>query len=164
MASNAQPGSRLRRKTCNHLGAYLLSRNQFHGPGVDLVETALDFAVPGGLDLLFRPAVPVLKKVLNEPVHLTGRQLTGIFENFCGGAAHGEIVARNRSLKLLPCGLVLDRILKTGAPGLKIEIFGFGADCMVIRIGSTAHRTSPHTPVSLSPRREHDRRNSRARR
>src|ERR1035437_1425485 len=112
-ASNAQPGSRLRRKTCNDLGAYQLPRNQFHGPGIDLVQTALDLAVPGGLNLRSRCVIPLLlKQALNEPVHLAERQLAGIFEDFLGAAAHGEIVARNRPQNQYLTGWL-------GSPGFK---------------------------------------------
>jgi hypothetical protein len=33
---------------------------------------------------------------LNEPFLIAGRQLAGFFEDFGGGTAHGEIVARVR--------------------------------------------------------------------
>lgn len=91
-ASSALPDQ----NSCVHAGEKVFERDQFHGPGIDLVQAALNLAVPGGLDFRFRTAIPLLKKVFNEPVHLPGRQLAGVFESFLGAAVQGEIVARNR--------------------------------------------------------------------
>jgi phosphoenolpyruvate-protein kinase (PTS system EI component) len=38
-----------------------------------------------------------MKKVLDKPVQIAGRQLAGVFEDFGGATVHSKIVARNRA-------------------------------------------------------------------
>jgi hypothetical protein len=86
MLSGLQPGV--------HAGKDIFERDHLDGSGIDFVEAALDLRVPGGFDFGVGLDSFFDEQALDKPVDFFGRQLTGFFEDFLGGAGHVEIVAR----------------------------------------------------------------------
>jgi len=68
----------------------------FHTCAEPLVVSGLrlaDLFLPGG-EFLVRHREGFAQKIFDEPIAFSGREMAGFFEEFSGGAGHGEIVAR----------------------------------------------------------------------
>jgi len=76
-----------------------VSKRLFHAGPEPFLVTGFRFAdilFPGS-ELRFGCAILFMKKVLDKPVQIAGRQLAGVFEDFGGATVHSKIVARNRA-------------------------------------------------------------------
>lgn len=72
----------------------LFMRDHFHGAGIDFIQAALDFFVPGGLNLRGRAPVILDKRTFDQPFSLLGGELANLFEKPLRVWTHDGIVAR----------------------------------------------------------------------